>query len=159
MDTYERSVEVHASLDDVWDFHSTESGLVALTPDWMGLRVEAVRGPDGEPDPAVLEAGSEIRASVQPFGLGPRQTWTSKITERERADGTAYFKDVMDDGPFAFWEHTHQFYADGDDTIIRDSIQYELPLGAIGRAVGPVAVIGFEPMFRYRHKQTRDILE
>jgi ligand-binding SRPBCC domain-containing protein len=159
MDTYERSVWVDAPLDAVWEFHSTEDGLVALTPDWMNLQVESVRGPDGEADPQVLDAGSEIQASVQPFGLGPRQTWTSEITEREHEEGTAHFTDVMHDGPFAFWEHTHQFYADSDGTLIRDSIQYELPLGAVGRALGPVAVVGFEPMFRFRHKTTKKLLE
>ena len=38
--------------------------------------------PDGEPDPEVLEAGSRIKLSMRPFGVGPRQEWTSVITER-----------------------------------------------------------------------------
>lgn len=159
MDTYQRSVRVHAPLDAVWEFHSTESGLIDLTPDWMGLCIEDVRGPDGEPDPSVLEAGSRLQSTVQPFGVGPRQGWTSEITERERSEGAAYFRDVMHDGPFSFWEHTHQFYADGEQTLLRDSIRYELPLGAVGRALGPVAVVGFEPMFRYRHRRTAELLE
>jgi ligand-binding SRPBCC domain-containing protein len=160
MATYERSVRVAAPLAEVWDFHSTENGLEALTPDWMQMRVESVRGPDGEPDPDVLEAGSTLEASVRPFGVGPRQGWTSEITEREHDDGSsAYFRDVMNDGPFEFWEHTHLFYADGEETIITDSVAYELPLGRVGEAVGPLAVVGFEPMFRFRHDRTRELLE
>jgi ligand-binding SRPBCC domain-containing protein len=159
MDSYERSVRVHAPLSEVWEFHSTESGLVALTPDWMGLQVEEIRGPDGEPDPAVLETGSTLRLSTRPFGVGPPQSWTSEIVARERDDGSAYFQDVMHDGPFEEWEHTHSFYADGDATIVRDRVRYELPLGAVGRAIGPAAVVGFAPMFRYRHRRTRQLLE
>ncbi|MFC6725517.1 cyclase, partial [Halobium palmae] len=68
MANYHRQVRVAAPLDEVWKFHSRIEGLVGLTPDWMNLRVEAVRGPDGEPDPDVLEAGSRARLSVRPFG-------------------------------------------------------------------------------------------
>ena len=159
MASYERSERIEAPLGSVWEFHSTEAGLEALTPGWMGLRIESVRGPGGEPDPEVLEAGTVLRASVRPFGVGPRPEWTSEITARERAGDTAYFRDVMVDGPFDRWEHTHLFFADGETTLVTDAISYELPMGELGRAVSPLAVVGFEPMFRYRHRQTKALLE
>lgn len=159
MNTYERSVRVRAPFEEVWSFHSGVSGLVALTPEWMHLEVETVRGPDGEPDPATLEAGSVVHASVRPFGVGPRQTWISEITARDERDGAAHFRDVMTEGPFPEWEHTHLFYADGAETIVRDQIRYQLPLGVLGRAAGPLAVVGFEPFFRYRHRKTKELLE
>jgi ligand-binding SRPBCC domain-containing protein len=159
MPTYERSVRVAAPLDEVWAFHSTGAGLEALTPNWMHLRVEETRGPDGNPDPDVLEQGSTLRASVRPFDIGPRQTWVSHIATREEKDGSAYFRDVMTEGPFKEWEHTHLFFADGDQTIITDSVVFAFPFGPLGRAVGSLAGIGFEPMFWYRHKQTRELLE
>lgn len=159
MHTYERSVRVDAPFEEVWRFHSTEAGLEALTPDWMGLEIESVMGPDGEPNPAELETGSTVRASVRPFDLGPRQQWTSDIVARERSNGTGYFRDIMREGPFRTWEHTHLFYADGEGTIVRDRIEYELPLGPLDSVFGPLAVVGFEPMFRYRHQQTRALLE
>jgi ligand-binding SRPBCC domain-containing protein len=161
MPTYERSVRVAAPFDVVWDFHSTERGLVALTPDWMRLEIEAVRGPDGDPDPdpEVLEAGSVVESSVQPFGVGPRQAWTSDIVARDRSEGSAYFRDVMREGPFREWTHTHMFYADDGVTVVRDRVEYELPLGRVGEALGPLAVVGLDPMFRYRHRRTRELLE
>ena len=159
MATYERSVRVTAPLAAVWEFHSTERGLAALTPDWMRLRVDSVTGPDGQSDPDVLEAGSTLEASVRPFGVGPRQGWTSEIVERDSDDSSARFRDVMSDGPFANWEHTHLFFADGEETIITDSVSYELPLGRAGEAVSSLAVVGFEPMFRFRHRRTKKLLE
>ncbi len=159
MPVYERSVRVRAPFEEVWEFHSTERGLVALTPNWMNIRIDAARGPDGEPDPDVLEAGSVVESSVRPFGVGPRQAWISDIVARERTDGSAYFRDTMQDGPFAEWEHTHLFYADGTDTIVRDHVEYQLPLGEVGRVLGPLAVVGLDPMFRYRHRRTRELLE
>lgn len=159
MPTYERSVRVDAPFEEVWEFHSTEDGLVALTPGWMNIRIDDVRGPDGEQDPDVLKAGAVVDSSVRPFGVGPRQSWISNIVARERKSGSAYFRDEMSDGPFSEWTHTHMFYADGDATIVRDKVEYELPFGSVGRAVGPLAVVGMEPMFRYRHRKTRELLE
>lgn len=159
MHTYERSVRVAAPFDVVWDFHSTESGLVDLTPDWMNMRVESVTGPDGEPNPDVLEAGSQLAASVRPFGVGPRQDWVSDITGRDNSGDTAYFKDVMGEGPFPHWEHTHLFYDDGEETLVRDRVEYELPVGPLNPVVGPFAIVGFEPMFYYRHRRTKALLE
>lgn len=158
MPTYRRRTRVDAPLDAVWDFHSRIEGLEALTPGWANLRVEAVRGPDGEDDPEILETGTRIRLSVRPFGVGPRQQVVSVISAREREDGSAYFRDVMDDGPLAEWEHTHSFFADGDGTVLEDRVVYEFPT-APGRAVSPLARVGFEPLFRYRHRRTRELLE
>ncbi|APW99476.1 cyclase [Halobiforma lacisalsi AJ5] len=161
MPTYERRTTVRAPLEEVWEFHSRIDGLEAVTADWMNLRVEGLLGPDGEPDPDVLEVGTEISLSMQPFDVGPRQHWTSLITERERGDGSAYFRDEMVHSPFAFerWEHTHAFYADGDRTVLRDRVEYELPLGALGEAASPLSGVGFEAMFRDRHRRTKAHLE
>ncbi|XVH31584.1 SRPBCC family protein [Haloferacaceae archaeon DSL9] len=159
MPTYSRRTRIDASLEDVWDFHSDVSGLQALTPRWMRLDIEAVRGPDGEPDPDELEVGAQIRMSIQPFGVGPRQRWVSRITERAVDDTHALFEDDMEGGPFRRWHHTHEFFADGDGTVLVDTVEYELPFGSLGAALGPFSRIGFEPMFRDRHRRTKDALE
>jgi ligand-binding SRPBCC domain-containing protein len=159
MATYSRLTRVAAPLEEVWDFHSRISGLEALTPDWMNLRVESVTGPDGDPDPEVLEAGAEIEMSMRPLGVGPRQSWTSVILDREHDGDTATFRDEMRGGPFEKWVHTHRFVADGEETIVDDEVEYELPGGSVGRTASPVAVVGFEPMFRARHRKTKELLE
>jgi len=160
MPTYTRRTHVDAPLADVWAFHSRVDGLEALTPGFMNLEIEVVRGPDGEPDPEVLMQGSEIDMAMRPFGVGPRQRWTSVITGREEGNGVAWFRDEMRGGPFPQWKHTHRFRAAADDgTIIEDRLVYQLPLGLLGRALGPLGVVGFEPMFRDRHRRTRKVLE
>ncbi|WP_227130603.1 SRPBCC family protein [Halorubellus salinus] len=159
MPTFTREVRVRAPFDAVWEFHSNASGLEALTPAFMELELLAVRGPDGELDPDVLETGAEIEMRMRPFGVTPAQSWTSVIVERDASDGSAYFVDEMRDGPFREWRHTHMFYADGEDTIVRDRVDYRLPLGGLGDLAGPFAKVGFEGMFRDRHKRTKRILE
>lgn len=157
MARYARETWVDAPLSEVWAFHSRIEGLEALTPEWMDLRVESTRGPDGEADPEVLAAGTEIRLSIRPLGVGPRQRWTSRIVEREEYDGAAFFRDTMADGPFPGWTHTHSFFADGGGTRIRDSVEYRLPGGVLGELAGPFSGVGFEPMFRHRHRRTREL--
>ena len=159
MATYTRETRVRAPLDEVWRFHSTVDGLEALTPDFMNLEVRSVTAPDGEPDPEVLEAGSRIELSMRPFGVGPRQEWTSVITERTESEGAAMFHDVMEGGPFPTWEHTHRFFDADGATIVSDRVEYQLPGGAVGRAVSPLGWVGFEPMFRGRHGKTKELLE
>lgn len=159
MATYTRRTRVAAPLSAVWEFHSNVSGLEALTPDWMGLDVVSVRGPDGELDPEVLEVGAKIRMSMQPLGVGPPQRWTSHIVARDADEHRAMFRDEMVGGPFQRWVHTHRFYADGDETLVEDHLEYELPGGAVGRALSPFGVVGFEPMFRQRHATTKQLLE
>lgn len=156
---YERSVRVRAPLEAVWAFHSRIAGLKSLTPGWLNLRVEAIDGPAGEPDPDILEAGTVIRLSMAPFGIGPRQHWTSRITSRERREGAARFRDEMVDGPFPEWVHTHLFFQDGHETIVQDRVRYRLPIDGLNRRLNRLAVVGFEPLFRYRHRRTKERLE
>ena len=155
MRSYERQTRVDASLDDVWAFHSRIDGLETLTPDFFDLRVESVVGPDGG-TPDVLVEGTRVEMSVRPFGVGPRQSWTSVIVDREKRDGSAEFRDEMLGGPFRDWVHTHRFVDRGDGTAVEDHVEYRLPRG-IDR-LGGLAVVGFEPMFRYRHRRTRQLL-
>ncbi|WP_135364076.1 SRPBCC family protein [Halosimplex halophilum] len=157
MPVYERETVVDAPFEEVWEFHSRASGLEALTPDWMRLRVESSVGPDGEPDPEVLETGSKVEATVAPFGVAPRQRWVSYIAAREEGDGEALFRDEMLRGPFPEWVHTHSFEAVEGGTRVHDRVEYELPV--VRGLLGPLGRIGFEPMFRYRHRKTRELLE
>ena len=158
MAVYERSTLVRAPLEEVWAFHSTVDGLVALTPGWLGLTVEAVRGPDGEADPEVLDVGSEVDLSLRPFGAGPRQRWTSRIVARERSADAAEFRDEMVDGPFDRWVHAHRFEAVEAGTRVVDRVEYALPLGPL-RWLSGAAWPGFEAMFAVRHRRTRRRLE
>lgn len=159
MAIYRRETWIDAPFEEVWAFHSRTEGLEALTPGFMRLEIDRVTGPDGDPDPEELEAGSRIEMSMRPFGVGPRQHIVSVITERTREDGAGSFRDVMESGPFPEWEHTHQFFADGDRTRLVDRVEYSLPGGPLGRAVSPLGQLGLAPMFRGRHRTTKRLLE
>lgn len=159
MAIYERESLVRAPLDDVWAFYSKIDGLVALTPDWFGLRVEGVTGPDGAADPPALLEGTTIDLSVRPLGVGPRQRTTSRIEERRGHDDVALLRDRMIEGPFEDWVHTHVFESVDGGTLVRDRVEYRLPGGVAGRLAARAMVVGLAPTFRYRHRRTRALLE
>lgn len=159
MSIYRRETDIDAPLDAVWAFHSAADGLEALTPDFMHLEVEEVTIPNGDGSSDELVEGSRLELSVQPFGIGPRQRMMSVITERSRADGMAMFCDTMESGPFAEWEHTHEFFGFGDGTHLVDTVEYQLPGGSVGRVISPLGRLGLAPMFRDRHRRTKERLE
>lgn len=157
MATFERETTVDAPLSRVWAFHSTVDGLDALTPDWLDLAVEEIRWPGERPTDGVLVAGTLLRLSVRPLGVGPRRRWVSEIIRRETGDGWAAFRDEMRQGPFREWRHTHRFASTVDGgTRIRDSVEYETTLGpAADAAAWPAMALAFAD----RHRRTRRLLE
>lgn len=158
MAVYERSTVVRAPLEAVWQFHTSPDGLVAVTPDWLGLAVDSVVGPNGTAEPDTFAVGTTVRLSVQPLGIGPRQSWTSRIIHREYAGDTAEFSDEMVEGPFPRWHHTHRFVAVRSGTRLVDRVEYELPLGP-ARGLSGLAWPGFETVFAARHRRARNRLE
>lgn len=154
MAVFEHSFVVDATLDRVRELHASGAGLRKLTPSVADLRVEAVRG--GDPD-APLPEGAEIDVSTRGPLPGTRRRWTSAVTRAERDADAALFVDAMRDGPFPRWEHVHRFEAVEGGTRVVDRIEYRLPSPA-GPA-SPLAAVGLEPLFRYRERRTRQLLE
>ena len=157
MATYRRRTRIRAPLAEVWAFHSTIDGLEALTPGWMGLAVESVRPPEGHGDTDELLEGTEITMASKPLGVAPETRWISRITDRREGEGYCMFRDDMLGGPFGLWIHTHEMYGDSGETVLIDSVEYELP-SPVDR-LDSFATVGFEPMFRYRHRKTKELLE
>lgn len=158
MAAFERSTVVRAPLEAVWRFHTTTDGLEAVTPDWLGLAVESVANPDDAPDPDRLVAGSEVTLSFRPFGIGPRRTWTARVTRADRRAQTATIRDEMLDGPFPRWVHTHAFATVPGGTRVTDHVEYALPLGP-ARALSGLAWPAILALFVSRHRATRRLLD
>ena len=61
------------------------------------------------------------------------------------------FVDAQIYGPYALWHHTHEFEADGDGTIVRDTVRYALPFGVFG-GLAHLAFVrrDLEKIFDYR---------
>ncbi len=158
MPLFEKENRIDASFEDVWSFHSDIEGLTAITPGWLNLTVEKITGPDGDPDPSVLEEGTTIEMSLRPLGF-PVMSWKSRIIDREQNPESAYFVDEMTEGPFKKWIHTHSFRVEGGETVINDRVEFSPSLRMGGVLGSPFVKLNLAIMFRYRHRKTKKLLE
>lgn len=145
---YVKQTQISARSDVVFRFHESPDALQQLIPPWENMkRVES----DGS-----LQPGSQVvlRGSL---GVIPIQ-WVAIHTEY---DPPHLFADRQESGPFASWYHRHRFLDDGQGgTLLRDEVEYAVPLGVIGRWLGGWLVRRkLEAMFAYRHEKTKSLIE
>ncbi|HYN85175.1 MAG TPA: SRPBCC family protein [Pyrinomonadaceae bacterium] len=136
---------IRAAPERVFAFHELPDALARLTPPWERARVvEAASS---------LSAGSRAVVETRVLGLFP-VTW---VAEHTVYDPPRVFEDVQRRGPFKSWRHRHLFIpAERGATLLRDEIEYEPPLGILGRALAPILVERrLARLFAYRHEVTR----
>ena len=122
--TVEHTTRVPAPLPQVFEFFSDPNNLGRITPDAMGFRI--LQAPQRK-----LRAGDRIEYLVRVFRIPLR--WTTRI---ESWNDNESFSDLQERGPYRYWLHTHSFRAVGDETEMRDRVEYELPFGFLGRIFG-----------------------
>jgi len=81
--------------------------------------------------------------------------WQSRIDEWQPSER---FVDSQTRGPYATWRHTHIFEPHAGGTILRDAVDYELPLGALGGIVaGGRVTRDLREIFTYRQRKIAEI--
>ncbi len=147
---FSRQSEVVVGAQEAFDWHARPGAFARLAPPWTDVRMLT--------DHPGIEEGTRVELSMP--AAGPiRVRWHAL---HDRCVPGSEFRDIQEKGPFKRWEHTHSFRpAEGGTggSIIEDSIEYELPLGALGAAVaGGMIRADLERTFTYRHRITRDDL-
>ncbi len=135
---------IPAPAEAVFDWHEAPGAFERLTPPWERVRVlNHVGG---------IRDGARVSLLVGPWPFSLR--W--ELEHRDYQSGRS-FTDVQLTGPFRQWRHVHRMLPQGPDTcVLEDTIEYELPLGAIGRLVGgPFVRRKLQRLFAYRHDVTR----
>ncbi|MBS1794194.1 MAG: SRPBCC family protein [Acidobacteria bacterium] len=135
---------IRATPERVFAFHELPDAFARLLPPWENAKIV---------QPADISViGSRAIIEQKLFGLIPSR-W---VAEHTRYEPPRLFEDVQISGPFAAWRHEHLVLPHPDGAILRDRIEYEPPLGFLGRLAAPVAVLPkLEKMFAYRHEVTR----
>ncbi len=133
---------------EVFAFHESPRAIERLIPPWE--HVELIES-TGSIRPG---ARAVLRMRIGPFALD----WVAEHTEYEQG---RLFADRQVRGPFAYWYHRHIFLDDGlGGTILRDEIDYRLPMGMLGDWFGARFVKSkLRKMFDFRHELTRQIVE
>jgi ligand-binding SRPBCC domain-containing protein len=63
-------------------------------------------------------------------------------------------------GPYQLWRHTHEFEETADGTLVRDHVEYALPLGPLGQLAHALVVKrDLERIFAYRRGAIAKLLE
>jgi len=140
-------VRVAAPVEKVWEFHSSAASLEKLA---MPSQKVHISGGNRR-----VEEGAEHVLRFRQFGFS--MTWVARISQVTPPFG---FTDQAKKSPFSFWRHRHDFIPDGDGTLIRDIVVYEMPFGKLGRAIHKYVVEKkIQEMFDYRHQATKVALE
>ena len=131
---------IQAPPEAVFAFHERPDALRKLVPPWE--HVEVVQ------PPASLQPGTRV---VLRMHLGPlKLTWEAVHTKYEK---NVLFQDQLVRGPFKKWLHTHSMLpAPGGFTLLRDEVEYELPLLLLPGL--PLVLRKLRRMFEYRHQVT-----
>jgi ligand-binding SRPBCC domain-containing protein len=139
---------IRAAPERVFAFHELPDALERLTPPWERSRV--VRAAPS------LRAGEVAVVEARLFGVVPVR-W---VAEHTVYDPPRMFEDVQVEGPFKSWRHRHFVEPHEKGAVLRDEVEYETPLGVLGRLAAPLLV---EPrlrrLFEYRHHVTREWCE
>ncbi len=135
---------IRAAPERVFAFHELPDALARLTPPWERVRV--IQTAD------ISQVGAEAIIETRIAGLVPVR-WVARHTAY---DPPHTFEDIQIKGPFRFWRHRHIIEPHADGALLRDEIEYEPPLGPLGRLAAPFLI---EPrlrkLFDYRHAVTR----
>ena len=153
---FEQVSVLPVSAERAFAWHERPGAFERLVPPWDAVEIERVEGP---PPP---KPGSRVHLRI---GLAPgiKVRW---VAEHRDYEFGRLFRDVMINagaaGPFAAWDHRHMFrdlagVGGGDGTSeLRDRIEFRLPMGALGRALGlSFTRAKLNAMFAYRHAITR----
>ena len=161
----------------VFAFFSNPENLPRLMPGWQHARIEEAAFAAAPPRPAgtprlpgvVAGAGTCMTISFRAFPFSPvRLPWEAEITEFVWND---HFCDVQHRGPFRAWKHCHHLSSETrqssgaetgatvQGTLLRDHVDYDLPLGPLGTFANALFVRSqLRATFRYRHQRTAALL-
>jgi ligand-binding SRPBCC domain-containing protein len=142
----ESSILLPLPREEVFSFFADASNLERITPPHLRFRILS-------PVPIEMGPGTRIQYRLSLFRIP--FSWSSVISEW---DPPSKFVDEQVRGPYARWVHTHEFVEERDATSIRDRVEYELPLGRLGRLAQPLVRYELGRIFRFRGDSIRALL-
>lgn len=149
MATYRLTCELLSTLPihDVFAFFEDPRNLAKITPPWLRFTVTS----DGD-----LEMRDGLMIEYEIRWMNFPMKWKSLTVEYQPP---VRFADQQLEGPYARWHHHHDFEAIEGGTIIRDTVNYALPFGILGR-LAHAAVVKRQllAIFRYRQKALASML-
>jgi ligand-binding SRPBCC domain-containing protein len=144
----EREQIIERGRSETFAFFSDAFNLERITPPFLRFRVLTAR-------PVTMARGTLLEYKLSLFGIGFR--WKTIIEEWEPEDS---FVDSQLEGPYRLWRHRHSFESIGQArTLMRDRVEYLIPLGFLGRASNALFVSRtLREIFDYRARAIASLL-
>lgn len=129
----------------LFPFFEDPRNLGRITPQRMGFEITGLEN-------LPMQPGTKIEYRLRPLGVPQR--WTTEIVEYSPK---YEFVDVQTKGPYRYWRHRHTFEDVDGGTLMRDRVEYQMPLGSIGR-LAHFLFVGrlLRDIFDYRAKVVRE---
>jgi len=141
MQVFTKKSTIDAPVEKVFAWHAQNGAIQRLTPPWAPLALKWRQG-NG------IAKGVRVGFDMRVFGI-PMDWEAEHIDYQENR----LFKDHQTKGPFAKWEHTHLFSADGPDrSIMEDQVAWQLPMGFLSRPFQGHVHRELGRIFDYRHR-------
>ncbi len=116
----QRTQSLAAPCAEVFDFFARPHNLELITPSWLHFELLT-------PEPIEMRAGTRIDYRLRLHGVPVRWRSLIEVWEPGRC-----FVDRQLLGPYRLWSHRHTFATVGGRTVVRDEVDYALPLGPLG---------------------------
>ncbi|REC50387.1 SRPBCC family protein [Chryseobacterium pennipullorum] len=142
-----REQQLSCDRETAWTFFSSPHNLSEITPESMNF---VVLSDKNEP----VFKGMEIEYRVSPL-LGIPMRWKTVISQ---VDDYKSFTDFQKEGPYKYWNHFHEFIPNEKGVLMKDTVDYELPLGIFGRIAHQLFVKEkLKSIFDFRYRVLDDL--
>lgn len=136
-----REQQLNCNIETAWKFFSSANNLSEITPKDMNFIVLTAMENDE------IYEGMLIDYYVSPL-LGIKMKWQTEII---KVDFQKSFIDFQKKGPYKLWHHHHEFIPNEKGVLMKDTINYELPMGFLGDIAHSLFVKKkLEYIFNYR---------
>lgn len=137
-----REQQLYCDLETAWKFFSSANNLSEITPKDMNFIVRTKLEDDE------IYKGMIIYYYVSPL-LGIKMNWQTEITQ---VSFQKNFTDFQNKGPYKLWNHFHEFIPNEKGVLMKDTIDYELPMGFLGEIAHQLFVKKkLDHIFEYRN--------
>ncbi len=138
--TISAELELPLPIEEIFAFFSDARNLERITPPELRFKIL-------NEEPIELREGCLIDYGLGLFGL--RFKWRTLISSWNPPHS---FVDEQLRGPYALWHHEHHMEAGDGKTVIRDTVQYALPLYPLSELALPLVRKQLRRIFTFRQK-------
>jgi len=143
MHQLKREQQLNCSIERAWGFFSSANNLSVITPKDMSFTVLTKLESDD------IFEGMLIDYHVSPL-FKIKMNWQTEII---KVDYMKSFIDFQVKGPYKVWHHYHEFIENDEGVLVKDIVDYELPMGFLGEIAHHLFVKKkLEHIFNYRQE-------